>query len=174
MKEVNIAIIAALVSFLSAIYSGMQASSAKKSLKLQEKIYADEKPNLSFQIINSFLFDSKEEKYIDYYFYLGVYNKSNRSNSIREFTLKIISNDKNINVIQDNKCQFKYEKIKITNLPINIGANESFIGWIAFRIEKNIYDKLDINGYILSARDIFDIEYNEYEVLVREEVVGYE
>lgn len=167
----NISIIVAIISVIIA-YSG--AKSSKKSLKLQQTIYNESIPNISLEINKSFLFDKKGLKNIYFYIETVISNNSDKNNAIKKMNLKIVGDSITANIEQTSNKNLEYNNLKIFNLPLNLNHNSSTKGWLVFKIEKSTYNKLKPNSYYLIAEDINNNKYSKKEILIKEEIIGYE
>ncbi|MDU7251949.1 MAG: hypothetical protein E6274_06405 [Clostridium sp.] len=170
-----IASIGAVISLFSAIFAFAQARSAKKSYKLQKEIFEAGKVNYKLQEIeNSFLVNSKNDDKIYYFFKIVLANLSDRSTSINKVSLEIL-HDSNVSFIIDCIDSVTiYSDLPRLTFPNNIDPHNSNSGWIVFKIERKIYDTININTHFIVVEDIHGIIVKKEEIYVREEFIGYD
>lgn len=163
-----------VIAVIAAAIATSQAISAKKSLKLQKKIYEDGKPKINLDIIESFLVDQKGNKEIYFYFKIIVDNKSDKNNAVKNVSLRVKTTTISLILAENNNRVQEIEISEYMDTPINIDAQSSKKGWLVFSIEREAYEKIDINSYFLLIKDINDLEIEKEEILIKEVVVDYD
>jgi|GEM_PF-4648865 len=163
MKEMVISILAALISFGSAIFSFSQAKWANKSYKLQKMIYDDGKENIYLEINNSFLENINNK--VRYFLEFNIINKSDKNNSIKDIYFKIENHDKSSIKIKGTKSE-KNEH-DFLKLPIYIEAHSSKKGCMVFDIDEKVFNELKIQTHYLEIIDINNNPYTVEEIFVK-------
>ncbi|MFT8348560.1 hypothetical protein [Clostridium saccharoperbutylacetonicum] len=170
-----VAIISATIALFSAIFAFWQAMMAKKSYKLQKRMYEEGKVKFELQWIeNSFLYNSKSENKIYYFFKIILANLSDKPTAITKISLKLL-HDNNLSFIVSCKNSTNIQPdLSRLIIPNNIAPHNSNLGWIVFEIERKIYETININTHIILAEDIHGITAEKEEIYVREKIVGYD
>ncbi|WP_415330919.1 hypothetical protein [Clostridium perfringens] len=166
--------ISTIIAFASALFAFFQARSAKKSLKIQKKIYNDGMANFEIEdILNSFLYIDEKEEDLYYFFLINAKNLSDKNTSIHKVKLNLISKENTFIVDYKENLSIESRLVRL-NLPCNIQAHSSASGWIVFEVPKNVYKELDIDTHIIIFEDIHGLVKKKEEISVLEKVVEYE
>ncbi|EHR0218357.1 hypothetical protein N2W49_000937 [Clostridium perfringens] len=165
--------ISTIIAVVAAIFAFSQARSAKKSLKLQEKIYSAGMANFKIkEISESFLYNDEKSKNVYYFFKVNLDNLSDKNTAINKVKLNLIGRENNFIVNYKEGVPIENDLVRLT-LPCNIQAHSSANGWIAFEVPKNVYKELDIDTHFIIFEDIHGLEKKVEEIFISEKVVRY-
>ncbi|MEK4663018.1 hypothetical protein MHH93_14030 [Priestia sp. FSL H7-0729] len=172
----NLALISGVVAALSALFAFSQARSAKKSLKLQSKLYEARKPNFAISdVTNSFLYNENGAEKVYYFFQIALSNLSDNPNSISNIQFKIVNNIDDVGFVtslSDNTVT--HPELSRIKSPINIAPHSTISGWLIFEINKEVHNQLNIDSHFVVITDIHNFIVEKEEISVREEIVGYD
>lgn len=170
-----IAAIACIISIICAVFTFSQTKFAKKEYELQKKVYLEGLAKLELNIRDCFLYNDKNENNIFIFFGIVISNLSDKQTSIKKCILSLLCED-NI-IYKPDLCDTYisiYEGLNYLNIPMNMEAHSSTAGWVKFALSREIYEKLDINMFMLSVEEIHGIKQVDNAVFVREEINNYE
>lgn len=169
-----VAIISAAIAVLSAIFSFVQARSAKNSYRLQKKIYSDGEPKFSIQdISDSLLYNQKNLDEVYYFFKIILPNLSDKATSIIESKLELKHKKGKLIVKYNEDCEIRNQLERLT-IPIDIPPHSSRIGWLVFSVSREIYDQLEIDTHYLFLKDLHGVEVKKEKIYVMEEYINHE
>lgn len=170
----KIQIISAAISFLSAVFAFIQAKAAQKSYRMQQKVYEDGKAKFIINCISSsYSCIDSEYKNVCYFFEISITNLSDKSTSIKSAQLELVTNDISFIVNHADNAIVK-EGNKILKIPLNIQPHTAISGWLAFKVPKDIYNKLNINTHYIILEDIHNLIRRKEEIYVMKERVKNE
>ena len=164
----TIAIIAAVIAFLSMVVSCHQAHIAKASLKMEAEVFNDRKPKFSFDsIVDCYVINDKREENVHLRFLILLTNRSDRPMTISKIWLKIRGEvlEMIVNpVLWDD----------FINNGENIEGNHSMRKWVQFDLPRQQYLNLDILDYTIEVQDAHGNLQKNSAIFLREEVHEYE
>lgn len=170
-----IALVACIISIICAVFTFVQVSIAHDEFALQQKIYRDGLSKLELNIRNSFLYDDKNQDNVYIFFGIIINNLSDKQTSIKKCILSLLCED-NI-IYKPDLCDITishYKELNYINIPANLDAHSSCAGWVKFVLSREVYDKIDINMFMVCVEDIHGTKAVDNTVLVREELYNYE
>lgn len=169
--ENKIETISAAIAVFSAIFAWSQARSAKKSYKMQQKVYEDGKAKFNIDYISSsYSYNDNKHKNIYYYFEVSVTNLSDKSTSIKKAQLELVSNDGVFKVNHNDNLKIKRNH-EILKIPFIIQPHTAISGWLVFEVPTYIHNELDIDTHYLILEDIHNLIRRKEEIYVMEEGV---
>ena len=158
----------------SAIFAFFQAREAKKSLKMQQKIYNDGMANFEFEdILNSFVYSDENCENIYYFFKINVKNLSDKNTSIHKIKLKIIGRN-NIFIVECEENLQIENKLERMKVPCNIQSHSAVSGWVVFGVPRSVYKEINIDTHYIILEDIHGLLKKKEEISVFERRVEYE
>lgn len=144
-----VAIIGAIISFISMLISLKQAHTSKKNLNLQEKIYNESRPNFRIaDILDSYSISNRADDTTKMMFYPLITNLSDKPMTIEKIRLKVVGENDEITLTPVIEDSYMYDGY-------NISANNSMSQWVCFEIKNNIQKTLKIIKYILIIEDAY-------------------
>lgn len=164
----TIAVIAAVVAFLSMIISWRQAHIARKSLKMETEVFNDRKPNFTFDTIaDCYSIIDKKQEYVHLHFLILLTNRSDRTMTISKICLRIRGESLEMIVLPT------LTKDSL-NCGDNIEGNHSKRCWVQFDLLHEQYRDLGILDYTIEVTDAYGNVQKNSAIFLREEVRNYE
>lgn len=171
----KIAFIACIISIICAVTTFLQLKWARKDYLLQKKIYSDGISKIDLSISDNFIYDDKYKDNVYFFFGIFISNLSDKQISIKKYTLSLLCED---NIIYkpdlSNEDIDYYNSIERLHIAQNIDAHNSIAGWCMFSLSRKIYNKINIDTYVLAVEDIHNTKSQSYSVLLREDLLNYE
>ncbi len=162
------------IALLSAVFAYAQARVAHKSYKLQKAMYIDGYAKIDIMINENFFVDDRENKNVFFYFGIIISNLSDKQTSIKKYILKLNCEDIVYKPMFSMENLEHYNNLNRLSEPQNIEPHSAVAGWCVFILERNIYEKLNVNTYTLIVEDIHGVQAGADSVFLREELLNYE
>lgn len=169
-EKLNLSVILAWAGAIIALSS---ARSAKKQFELMKEQDERRQPNFNVHISQAINVYNHETSALDYIFDLMVKNNTDIDNSITRIQLLIkyrFNNDNLFHVADYNRAKRINESIITTDLPINIGANNSGRIWCAFPFPHDWIMDISIIDYTIRIYDTHDHTYIDKSIAVKGEI----
>lgn len=170
-----IALFSCIISIICALFAFFQVRIAKNDYALQKRIYLDGTSKLELAIRNSFIFDDKKENDVYLFFGIIISNLSDKQTSIKKYVLSLLCED---NIIYKPDLCYKdlelYQDLNYLDIATNIESHNSISGWVRFILPREVYDKINIDMFMINIEDIHGTKISDSTFLVREELNNYE
>lgn len=162
-----------VIAWIGAIIALSSARSTKKQLKLLKDQDERRQPNLKVHIGQAVNVYNNDTSGLDYIFDLMVKNNTDIDNSVTRVQLLIkysFNNDNLFHVADYNRVKRINDSIITTDLPINIGANNSKRIWCIFSFPHDWIMKISIIDYTVRLYDTHDNTYIDNSIVVKGEM----
>lgn len=142
--------------------------SSKQNKKIEE-IDERTKPNFDFEIHDANILKSSD--YNEYLFRLVIVNLSDSANSLKNVTLNILYENKNIH----STVGFNYDISKVVapmtdleRFPVNVDGRKSVGVSVQFSIKNEFFSDKNVNEYNVIIEDIFGFKKIDKKTIINE------
>ncbi len=164
----TIAIICAVISLIAMLVSISQAHIAKRSLKIQQQIYDDGKPNFRIKdILDSYAIISEDSEYVKLMFYPLITNLSDKPMIIERIRLRLVGEKGEVFLTPCISSEYIYDGYTIS-------GNSSDSKWTCFQVSKKEYTDLKLIKHTLVLHDAYQNSDEKSIVWVKEMVTTNE
>ena len=169
-----VAVLAAVASWVAALFAYLSARTSKRSLRLAELQEKKRQPKLVPYLSEAYYIPAPRDKDTLYAFSLTISNPSNIDNAIAFLELLVTytipaDTKMTLRVAHDPTLSINFSDSKPIHfsVPERIDAHQTIAGWAFFKIDKTLITDFDINSYKLIIIDSHDVENHLESILVR-------